>query len=125
MLDAGALDALGAGNVVLARLLYGTPRDIDNVVLALRQGPRVLVPALSLLQAGRRRFGLADHVGSLEVLRVVDLDVPAVVSLCGALADLDSHVAHAVHTAARHDASVITPTPESYPESVRTVVLPA
>ncbi|MET9265264.1 hypothetical protein [Amycolatopsis sp. NPDC004079] len=124
VLDAGALDALGAGNSVLARLLFGTPRDVDDVVLAMYQGPRLLAPALSLLQAGRRRSGLAEHIAELETLRIVGLDTAAVVALCGPLADLDAHTGHAIHTAARHDASVITPTPERYPESVRTVQLP-
>jgi len=126
-LDAGdddALDALGAGNSILARLLFGTPRGVDDVVAALYRGPRLLAPALSLLQAGRRRTGLAEHIAALETLRIVELDTAAIVALCGPLADLDSDTGHAIHTAARNDASVITPTPELYPESVRTVRLP-
>ncbi|UJW36958.1 hypothetical protein L3Q67_45165 (plasmid) [Saccharothrix sp. AJ9571] len=124
VLDAAALDALGAGNTILARLLFGTPRDVDDVVLALYRGPRLLAPALSLLQAGRRRSGLAEHVAALETLRIVDLDTAAITALCGPLADLEPATGHTVHTAARNDASVITPTPQLYPESVRTVPLP-
>jgi hypothetical protein len=124
VLDAGALEALAGGNTILARLLFGTPRDVDDVVLALYRGPRMLAPSMALLKAGRQRAGLVEHIAELETLRVVDFDAAAVIALCGPLADLDDPTAHAVHTAARHDASVITPTPELYPESVRTVMLP-
>lgn len=124
VLDTGALGALGEGNTVLARLLYGTPRDVDDVVTALHRGPRLLAPALCLLHAGRQRHGMAEHVAELEPLRVVDLDTTAVVALCGQLADMTPDVAHAVHTAIRHDASIITPNPKTYPESIRTILLP-
>jgi hypothetical protein len=124
VLDSGALGALGEGNAVLARLLYGTPRDVDDVVTALHRGPRLLAPALCLLQAGRERHGMAEHIAALEPLRIVDLDHIAVVALCGQLADMAQDVGHAVHTAVRHDASIITPNPKIYPESIRTILLP-
>lgn len=124
VLDSGALDALGAGNAVLARLLYGTPRGVDDVVTALHRGPRVLAPALCLLKAGRERHQLADHVAELEPLRVVECDARDVVALCGTLADMNPDVGHAVHTAVRNDASIITTNPKAYPESVRTILLP-
>uniref|UniRef100_UPI003F491F17 hypothetical protein n=1 Tax=Amycolatopsis sp. CA-293810 TaxID=3239926 RepID=UPI003F491F17 len=124
VLDTAALEALGDGNRVLSKLLYGTPRDVDDVVLALYRGPRLLVPAMALLHAGRQRTGLTRHVSVLEPLRVVPLDAPAVTALCESLADLAPDIGHVVHTAATHDASVITPRPESYPESVRVVRLP-
>ncbi|QXV63513.1 hypothetical protein [Amycolatopsis sp. TNS106] len=124
VLDTAALDALGSGNTVLSKLLYGTPRDVDDVVLALYRGPRLLVPAMALLHAGRQRTGLTRHVSVLEPLHVVLLDAPAVTALCESLADLAPDIGHVVHTAATYDASVITPSPESYPESVRVVRLP-
>lgn len=123
VLDTGALEALARGNSVLARLLYGTPRDVDDVVTALNRGPRLLVPALSLLQAGRERHHLAQHIAELEALQVVALDAAAVIALCGPLVDLAGDIGHAVHVAVRHDATLITPTPKAYPDSVRTVLL--
>jgi len=124
VLDTGALGAVGQGNAILARLLYGTPRDVDDVVTAIHRGPRLLAPALCLLRAGRERHGMAEHVAALEPLRIVDLDTTAVVALCGQLADMASDLGHAVHTAVRHDASIITPNPKNYPESIRTILLP-
>jgi hypothetical protein len=123
VLDHTALRALGAGNVVLARLLYGTPRDGAGVVIAAPRAPRLLVPALCLLRAGRRRALLAEHIAELAPLRVEPADVATVIALCGDLAAMDPHLAHAVHTAVRQDASIITTDPDQYPPSVRTVRL--
>jgi sulfite reductase alpha subunit-like flavoprotein len=67
---------------------------------------------------------MAEHVAELEPLRIVDLDTTAVVAVCGQLADMAPDVAHAIHTAIRHDASIITPKPKTYPESIRTILLP-
>jgi hypothetical protein len=124
VLDHTALTALGTGNQVLARLLYGTPRDAGGVVTALHRGPRMLAPVLCLLHAGRQRSHLAEHVAELEPLHIAHFDTTAVVALCGPLADMTPHTGHAVHTAVRHDASIITTDPDTYPESIRTITLP-
>lgn len=124
VLDTGALDALGTGNSILARLVFGVPHDLDDAVTVLHRGPRLLAPALCLLRAARQRSRLAEHIGALVPLQVVPCDLMAIEALCGPLADLDDHVGHAVHIAGTHDASILTPTPTAYPESVRTVMLP-
>jgi hypothetical protein len=124
VLDHSALTALGTGNHILARLLYGAPRGAGSVVTPLHRGPRLLAPALCLLHAGRNSSHLADHVAELEPLHIAPFDTAAVIALCGPLADMTPHIGHAVHTAVRHDASIITTDPDTYPESIRTITLP-
>lgn len=125
VLDHTALRALGAGNRILARLLYGIPRDAGAVITALHRSPRLLAPALGLLHAGRQRDRLAEHIVELAPLRIDPADAATVVALCANLADMTPHVGHAVHAAVRHDASIITTDPDQYPESVRTIHLPS
>lgn len=125
VLDHTALHALGAGDAVLARLLFGIPRDLGGVITELHRGPRLLVPALCLLHAGRQRARLAQHVTELPPIRIEPADAATVVALCGPLADVSPHIGHAVHTAGRHNASVITTDRDQYPDTVRTVDLHA
>ncbi|MEU3628889.1 hypothetical protein BS329_15795 [Amycolatopsis coloradensis] len=124
VLDRGSIEALGIGNVVLARMLFGIAHDVDNVVRILDRQPRFLVPALSLLRAGRQRYGLADHIADLQVLSIVPLAADAVRAACGRLSDLADDAAHAVYIASTRNASIITPEPKIYPESSPTILLP-
>ncbi|WP_461010358.1 PIN domain-containing protein [Streptomyces capparidis] len=99
--DDTAVEALGRGNRLACWIVeraFTFP------------GRRVLVPALCLLAADTRQRGLAEHVGALGVLTVVDLDYPAVVAAAALLSDgMEWRHAHAVHLA--------RPTPD-YPSGI-------
>ena len=65
----------------------------------LQAGRHVYAPALCLTAAVARRPGLADHVGVLPALEVVDLDYVAAAAVGALIADgVDWRAAHAVHT---------------------------
>lgn len=72
--DHTALLALGAGS----RMLSGMVSQAHA-----RLGRHVFVPALCLAAAVAQRPGLADHIGVLPALQVVDLDYPSAAAVGG------------------------------------------
>jgi hypothetical protein len=119
ILDHTALGELGRGNRLLSRL----------VTTALDQPAwRLQVPALCLAAAEAERPGLADHLGSLEALEIVDLDFVHATAVGRLVAEgIDWQLAHAVTTALPSPmwpdgCQVITTTPGPYTSrSVATV----
>ncbi len=68
VLDHTALGALGAGNRQLSRMIHAAYESPNEVLY---------VPALCLVAAVADRPGIAEHVGSLSALDIVELDYPA------------------------------------------------
>ncbi|WP_344396081.1 hypothetical protein [Actinomadura alba] len=91
ILDHTALSALGAGNRGLSRLVAEPHRTTEDYVV---------VPALCLAAATVERPALADHVGSLPAINVVELDFSGAAAVGHLINDgADWRMAHAVHVA--------------------------
>jgi hypothetical protein len=91
VLDHTALVALGAGNLMLSQLVQAAHESADD---------NLFVPAVCLLAAVADRPALADHVGALPGLDVVELDYPAAAAAGRLVADgVDWRMAHAIHVA--------------------------
>ncbi|MGH3646305.1 MAG: hypothetical protein ACRDTM_03880 [Micromonosporaceae bacterium] len=91
ILDDTAVLALGAGH-----------RGLSRVVVATHEGAgfHAYVPALCLVAAQSERRGIADHVGSLPAIEIVELDLSAVETVGGLIGDgVDWRFAHAVEVA--------------------------
>lgn len=121
ILDHTALLALGAGSRVLSKLVDGANRQA---------GLHLHVPAMCLAAAVAARPALADHVGMLVELEILDLDYPAASEVGRLIAgNADWSHAHAISSA--HPAvdwpdgrTVITATPDVYARwAVRTIAL--
>lgn len=92
VLDTPTLLAL-SGNRQVSALIHRAHFETET---------RVWVPALSVLEADRERLGIAEHVGQLEVLHMVDVDCPAVLAVAELHRDgVPAGIAAAIH-AARH-----------------------
>lgn len=111
VLDHTALLALGSGHRLLSALVAEAHAAASRYVY---------VPAVCLVAAIASRPALADHVGMLPALRVVDLDYPAASAVGGFVAaGVDWRAAHAIDTA-RPSAEwptglpLMTLTPEPY-----------
>ncbi|HEV2087881.1 MAG TPA: hypothetical protein VGR21_06195 [Cryptosporangiaceae bacterium] len=89
--DHTALSGLGAGTRFLSRMVDRAHYEPNRYVYA---------PALCLVAAVADRRGLADHVGALPALEVLDLGYAAA-SAVGELvaAEVDWRLAHAVQAA--------------------------
>lgn len=109
--DHTALLALGAGSQMLSGLVSQAHADPDRSVYA---------PALCVAAAVAHRPGLADHLGLLPAVQVVDLDHVAAAAAGGFIAaGVDWRAAQAI-TAGRPTPDwptglpVLTTTPETY-----------
>ena len=109
--DHTALLALGAGS----RLLSGLVSQAHS-----RPGRYIFAPALCLTAALAQRPGLADHIGVLPAMQVIDLDHPAAAAVGSFIAaGIDWRAAQAID-AGRPTAEwpsgrpVITTSPEPY-----------
>lgn len=109
--DHTALVALGAGS----RMLSGLVAQAHG-----RPGRYIFAPALCLTAAIAQRPGLADHIGALPAMQVIDLDYPASAAVGGFIAaGVDWRAAQAID-AGRPTAEwpsgrpVITTMPEPY-----------
>jgi hypothetical protein len=109
--DHTALLALGAGS----RMLSGLVSQAHA-----RPGRHIFAPALCLSAAIAQRPGLADHIGVLPAMQVVDLDYPAAAAVGSFIAaGVDWRGAQAID-AGRPTAEwptgrpVLTTTPEPY-----------
>ncbi|MEH0544036.1 hypothetical protein QA802_13350 [Streptomyces sp. B21-105] len=71
VLDAPTLLAL-SGNRQVSALIHRAHFETET---------RLWVPTLSVLEADREHFGIAEHIGQLEVLHTVDLDYTAVLAV--------------------------------------------
>lgn len=106
-----------------ALLAMGTGSPLASALVSqahLQAGRHVYAPALCLTAAVAKRPGLADHVGVLPALEVVDLDFVGAAAVGALVADgMDWRAAHAVHTG-RPTADwpagrpVVTTEPEAY-----------
>jgi hypothetical protein len=121
VLDHTALVALGSGHRMLSRLVHAAHREADR---------HLQVPALCLAAAVAERAALADHVGSLPAVDVVELAYSAAAMVGRLVAGgVDWRTAHAVHVA-RPDAEwpngrpVVTLQPRAYAgHGVRTIAV--
>lgn len=109
--DHSALLALGAGSKVLSEFVSKAHTEA---------GRYIYTPALCLAAAVAERPGLADHVGVLPAMQVVELDYPGAAAVGGFVASgVDWRAAHAI-TAGRPTPewpagrSVLTTTPATY-----------
>lgn len=109
--DHTALLALGAGHRMLSGLVAQAHDDT---------GRYVYVPAMCLAAAVAFRPALANHVGMLPAMRVIDLDYPAAATVGSFIAaSVGWRAAHAID-AARPTAewptgrSLLTTTPQPY-----------
>src|SRR5690349_12232184 len=119
VLDHTALLVLGSGNRFVSRLVDGAHGEADR---------QVFVPSLCLAAAAAERAGLADHVGALPAIEVVELGFAGagqVGELIGA--GLDWRLAHAVDTGRPSvdwpaGRPIVTAVPEDYAKrGVRTI----
>ncbi len=120
--DHTALLGLGAGTPFLSRIVDRAHYETDRYVCA---------PALCVVAAVAGRPGLADHLGALPAVEVLELGYAAA-SAVGVLvaADVDWRLAHAVQ-AAKPNAEwprgipVVTAVPDRYtPWQVPTIPFP-
>lgn len=109
--DHTALLALGAGSRMLSGLVSQAHAH---------PGRYIFTPALCLTAAIAQRPGLADHIGVLPAMQVIDLDYPAAAAVGGFIAaGMDWQAAQAID-AGRPTAEwpggrpVITTMPEPY-----------
>jgi hypothetical protein len=109
--DHTALLTLGAGNRLLSGLIAQAHAQ---------PGRYVYVPALCVVAAAAARPELANHLGVLPAVRIIELDYPAAADVGGFIASgVDWRSAHAID-ASRPTADwpmgrpVVTTTPEVY-----------
>ena len=109
--DHTALLALGAGSPMLSGLVSQAHA---------RPGRYIYAPALCVAAAVAERPGLADHIGVLPALQVIDLDYPAAAAVGSFIAaGVDWRAGHAI-SAARPNAEwpngrpVLTTAPDTY-----------
>lgn len=109
--DHTALVALGAGS----RMLSGLVSQAH-----LRPGRYIFAPALCVAAAVAERPGLADHIGVLPAMQVIDLDHPAAAAVGSFIAaGMDWRAGQAIN-AGRPTVDwptgrpVLTTTPEAY-----------
>lgn len=109
--DHTALLTLGVGNRLLSGLVAQAHLQSDRYVYA---------PALCLSAAVAQRPGLADHIGLLPAVHIIDLDYAAAAAVGGFIATgVDWRAAHAID-AGRPTADwptgrpVLTTTPRVY-----------
>lgn len=87
--DHTALAALGSGNPALSRLVKDTNPSTDQYVY---------VPALCLAAATADRPALADHIGSLPAIHIMELAFSGAAMVGRLVAEgADWRMAHAVH----------------------------
>ncbi|CAL9434859.1 hypothetical protein [Streptomyces sp. enrichment culture] len=110
VLDTPTLVAL-SGNRQVSALIHRASFETET---------RLWVPTLSVLEAERELFGIAEHVGQLDVLHTVDFDYPAVLAVAQMSRDgVPPGLGAAIH-AARHlpewgaDALIATVDPKGY-----------
>jgi hypothetical protein len=109
--DHTALLALGTGNRMLSQLIDGAHHQTDRWVYA---------PAMCLAAAVAARPALADHVGALPAVDVVDLGYAAAATAGACIAaGADWRVAHAVDVGRPSldwptGCVVVTSVPEAY-----------
>lgn len=88
VLDQTALGVLGSGNRLMSRLVVSA-HDEPEI--------RLYVPALCLAAAQADRPGLANHVGSLPAVEVVDLGFVGAATVGRLIAEgVDWKLAHAI-----------------------------
>lgn len=88
VLDHTALVALGAGDQRVSALVAAAHREHDRYVFA---------PAICLAAAVSQRAGLANHLGVLPVVQILDLDYVASTAVGSLVADgVPWQAAHAV-----------------------------
>lgn len=90
VLDTPSLLAL-SGNRQVSALIHRAYLDADT---------RLWVPVLSVLEADVVLAGIAEHIGQLDVIHMLDLDYPAVLAVAQMRRDgVPAGVAAAVHAA--------------------------
>lgn len=111
VLDDPTLLALGGGHRKLSRLVV---LAMDDPYLEL------LAPALCILEADRQREGVGAHVGGLETLQPVDLNLSSTLAVSdlvrkgASLGAAHAHVAAAPTPYRLDGATVATVMPENY-----------
>ncbi|MFI1482006.1 hypothetical protein [Streptomyces sp. NPDC020747] len=116
-LDESAIVAAGRGNVLASRLIHRAHAEPDWFLYA---------TVCALVEADRARPGTAEHIAALPGITIVDLDLPAALSLARATTWADAHTLHAAQPSPdRPDGAVIaTARPHAWKEHpVRTLDL--
>jgi hypothetical protein len=121
VVDHTALAALGRGNRFMSRLVDNARLEPDWYVFA---------PALCLAAATAERPALADHIGSLRAVDIVDLGFPSAAAVGHLVAEgADWRVARAIDAGRPtvdwpNGRRVVTAEPDAYAKwDVATVVL--
>ncbi|MEV6729687.1 MULTISPECIES: hypothetical protein [unclassified Streptomyces] len=92
VLDETAMLAAGQGNVLASRLIHRAHAEAGWFLYA---------PSCALVEADRTRSGTAEHLAALPGITILDLDLPAALS-----------VARQESWAAAHSQYAAEPTPE-------------
>jgi hypothetical protein len=114
-LDESAMVAAGRGNALASRLIHRTHAE---------PGWFLYATVCALVEADRARPGTAEHVAALPGIAIVDLDLPAALSVARATTWADAHTLYAAQPSLdRPDGAVIATTrPHAWKEHpVRTL----
>lgn len=116
-LDDSAMVAAGRGSVLTSRLIHRAHTE---------PGWFLYVSVCALVEADRARPGTAEHIAALPGITIVDLDLPAALSVARATTWADAHTLYAAQPSPdRPDGAVIATTrPHTWKEQpVRTLDL--
>ncbi|MFC5721816.1 hypothetical protein ACFP1Z_16715 [Streptomyces gamaensis] len=109
VLDDTAMVAAGRGNIAASRLIYRAHHESTAYLYA---------PACALVEADRKRPGTAEHLASLPALIVLDLDLPAALTVAreGTWAEAHARYAAAPNAERPEGAFIATAAPERWVE---------
>ncbi|MFI5796818.1 hypothetical protein [Streptomyces sp. NPDC051677] len=94
--------AAGKGNVLASRLIHRAHAE---------PGWFLYATVCALVEADRTRPGAAEHIAALPGIAIVDLDLPAALSVARATTWADAHTLHAAQPSPdRPDGGVIATT---------------
>nr|WP_217161928.1 hypothetical protein [Streptomyces sp. AC512_CC834] len=101
-LDESAMVAAGRGNALTSRLIHRAHAEPDWFLYA---------TVCALVEADRARPGTAEHIAALPGIAIVDLDLPAALSVARATTWADAHTLYAAQPSPdRPDGAVIATT---------------
>ena len=116
-LDESAMAAAGRGNVLASRLIHRAHAE---------PGWFLYATVCALVEADRARPGTAEHIAALPGIAIVDLDLPAALSVARATTWADAHTLYAAQPSPERPggAVIATTSPHLWKEQpVRTLDL--